>query len=289
MARVLQDKATARDEPTLEQAVLRLAAERPELGQARVAQELARLGYAVSASGVRYIWSKHGLETTYKRLKAIGKAAPLTEGQRAVLRRGEVSRKAARKAGLAALAGAASDERRAQVLFAAAELFVRHGYSGTSIRDIAQRVGLLPGSVYHYFPSKEDLFVAVQREGFEQLMARIDQAVRRGASARERLELACAEHIDAVVGDDPIARVTVTGLFAIHEDALQRRMKKDRGAYDEVFRRLVQDLSLPAHVDRSVFRLSLLGALNWTRVWYRPGGKTPRQIARHLMDIFCPG
>ncbi|MFZ5510666.1 MAG: TetR/AcrR family transcriptional regulator [Pseudomonadota bacterium] len=288
MAQVQHQRA-ARDALTLEQAVLRLAAERPELGQARVARELARLGYSVSASGVRYIWSKHGLETTYKRLKAIGKGAPLTEGQRALLRRGEVSRKAARKAGRVALAGAAGDERRAHVLFAAAELFVRHGYSGTSIRDIAQRVGLLPGSVYHYFPSKEELFLAVQREGFEQLMARIDQAVRQGASARERLELACAEHIDAVVGDDPIARVTVTGLFAIHEDVLQRRMKKDRGAYDEVFRRLVQDLPLPTHVDRSVFRLSLLGALNWTRVWYRPGGKTPRQIARHLMDIFCPG
>jgi AcrR family transcriptional regulator len=282
-------RPAARDALTLEQAVLRLAAERPELGQARAAQELARLGYSVSASGVRYIWRKHGLETTYKRLKAIGKAVPLTDGQRAVLRRGEVSRQAARKASLAVLAGgAAGDERRAQVLFVAAELFVRHGYSGTSIRDIAQRVGLLPGSVYHYFSSKEELFLAVQREGFGQLMARIDQAVRRGASARERLELACAEHIDAVVGDDPIARVTVTGLFAIHEDALQRRMKKDRATYDEVFRRLVRDLALPAHVDRSLFRLSLLGTLNWTRVWYRPGGKTPRQIARHLMDIFCP-
>lgn len=288
-----ENEKLATNNSTLEAAVLRYAREQPQLGQAKVAEALSRLGYAVSPSGVRYIWRKYDLETAYKRLKAIdkamqGRAAQLTASQRERLRRGDVTRKLARKSRLGATAGdgPAADERRDHILLAAAELFVRHGYGGTSIRDIAARVGLLPGSVYHYFPAKEDLFVAVHSEGFRQLMTRVGEVIGRGADPWQRLELACAEHIDAVVGSDPIARITATGLFAIHEAGLQRRLRSDRESYERIFRQLVADLDLPRGADRSLFRLSLLGTLNWVRIWYRPGKKTPRQIARHLIAIF---
>jgi len=79
--------------------------------------------------------------------------------------------------------------------------------------------------------------------------------------------------------------VTATGLFAIHEQRLQRRLRADRAAYDELFRRLIAGLDLPAGTDRSLFRLVLLGALNWTHVWYRPGKLTPREIAAQIIGL----
>lgn len=63
--------AAAHDDSHLsstEEEILRLSREEPELGQAAVAERLRRAGLTISPSGVRYIWQKHGLETTAKRL-----------------------------------------------------------------------------------------------------------------------------------------------------------------------------------------------------------------------------
>lgn len=292
MGRRVGGKRTARG-ATLEHAVLRHARERPQDGQAKAARELARGGVRISPAGVRYIWRKHGLETAYKRLRAIGSSGAgsrkLTPGQIGILRRGEATRRLvqrSRQAGQAEKA-LAPDERRNQILLAAAELFVKHGYAGTSMRDIAKWVGLLPGSVYHYFPAKEDLFAAVSHEGFRQLGARIAAAVSEGRTPRERLEAACTVHIEAMVGRDPIARFAGTALFAIHEQQLQRRTRVDNKAYDELFRKLIDDLKLPRGTNRAVLRLSLFGALNWTQLWYKPGKLTPREIAAQIVAMLC--
>lgn len=274
-----------------EAAALRYAREFPQRGQARAAHDLTRAGQAVSASGVRNIWLRHGLETAYKRLKAVARAsgdpAALTERQRELLRRGDASRRLARKAQrtTAETEGAEAGDRREHIMLAAAQLFVEHGYAGTSMRQIAERAGMLPGSVYHHFPAKEDLFVAIQRESFHILMQNIRGAVRHGSNAWQRLELACAEHINDVAAGNPISQVTATGLFAIHEERLQRRLRSDRADYDRLFRQLIDDLDLPAGTDRSLFRLALLGALNWTHVWYKPGKKTPREIAEQIIAM----
>lgn len=277
---------------TIEQAVVSYAREFPQVGQAKASSELKRMGYAVSASGVRYIWTKHGLETTYKRLKAVsrapdGAAAALTTQQQEILKRGEASRRIARKTqlGLAGRGSSSTGDRREQIVLAAAQLFVEKGYAGTSIRNIADKVGMLPGSVYHYYPAKEDLFVAIHREGFRRLIRNIQKAVQRDIGPWEKLELACAEHIQDVAAGNPIAKVTATGLFAIYEDRLQRRLKGDRENFEQMFRELIADLDLPDEIDRSVFRLALLGALNWTHVWYKPGRKTPKEIAAQLVAM----
>ncbi|MCX7148266.1 MAG: TetR/AcrR family transcriptional regulator [Rhodocyclales bacterium] len=289
----LEDSKPDTGTASLEASVLLFARKHPQFGQAKVAHELNLTGQSISPSGVRYIWKKHDLETAYKRLKALESSSTrvtpkLTGSQLATLKRGDITRRLAQKS-RAAKAGSeaiAPDERQDQILRAAAELFVKRGYGGTSIRDIAHQVGLLPGSVYHHFPSKEDLFVAIHCEGFRQLVIRSENAIRTEADPWQRLELACAVHIASAVAGDAIARITAIGLFAIHEDRLQKRLERDRKNYDQRFRKLVADLDLPGTTDRSIFRLALLGALNWTLIWYRPGKAPPRQIARELIRTF---
>src|ERR1035437_7853197 len=130
--------------PSLEASVLLFASQHPQFGQARVASALTSSGQGISASGVRYIWKKHNMETAYKRLKALQqsparRAGKLTSSQLATLNRGDLTRKLTqisyRGTGRAT---AAPEERQNQILNAAARLFVKQGYAGTSIRDIAQ-------------------------------------------------------------------------------------------------------------------------------------------------------
>jgi hypothetical protein len=57
-----------------------------------------------------------------------------------------------------------------------------------------------------------------------------------------------------------------------------------RDGYEKRFVELVAALPLAAATDRSLWRLQLLGALNWTPTWYRPGGReAPAGIARALV------
>ncbi len=283
-------KIRDRSNADLEDVVLQYASMHPEFGQARVARELKKTGYFISASGVRYIWKRHELETTYKRLKAIEKsrkrgAINFTAEQQAVLERGDSSLKLTRKLKRDSRGDneAGSVQRIDQILNAAAELFSLRGYDGTSIRDIARQVGLLPGSVYHYFPSKEDLFVSLNHTGFSNLIEKVEQAVKGSSDPWQRLELACVAHIELIIAGDGIDRVTGSTLFSYHEQRLLRRLKGDRDRYEGIFARLVAELYLAPGADRSLFRMFLLGVLNWTRVWYRPGKRTPKEIAREIV------
>lgn len=280
----------------VERVVLREARDHPELGQAAVAERLRRQGHRISASGVRYIWQKHGLETAVKRLEALvagseeGLAA-LTEGQRQLLARGALTAQLSR-----ALAGSgAADvddepvERRRLVLNAAAELFSERGYEGTSIRDIARQVGLLPGSVYHHFPSKEELFLAVHREGFNQVIEKLHAAVADGRDPWERLRRACTVHVECIVEGSAAERITGHDLAPGDAHELLAKIRPLRDAYENVFREVIEQLPLAPAVDRRLVRLFLLGAMNWVYVWYRAGRRRPRDIAAELVRMVRSG
>ena len=57
------------------------------------------------------------------------------------------------------------------ILDAARELFVAEGYNNVSIRKIAEKIEYSPAAIYSYFPSKDDIFLALAEEGFRMLFA----------------------------------------------------------------------------------------------------------------------
>jgi AcrR family transcriptional regulator len=69
------------------------------------------------------------------------------------------------------------DERPSEILAAALEAFVEHGYAATRLEDVARRAGITKGTLYLYFESKETLFQAVVRETIVPLLASAAQLV----------------------------------------------------------------------------------------------------------------
>jgi AcrR family transcriptional regulator len=266
------------------EAVLALARQRPELGVVRAARELRKRGVRLSPSGVREIWARHDLGTSYERLlsrkrEGNGEDAALSEAQRALLQRMRVSRRLIQQAG----AEAAGSGRREQLFSAAARVIGAKGYERASLQEICAAAGILPGSLYSHFKSKEELFIKVHAEGFRQLNQAVDRTVAAESDPWRRLEAACAAHLELLVASDDVSLVAGTSLFHSAEPALQRRLNRDRIAYEERFRAMIAALPLPREVDQTLLRLTLFGALNWTKVWYQPGRKTPAEIARHLV------
>lgn len=78
--------------------------------------------------------------------------------------------------------------RRTQLLAIAAELFATRGYSQTTVRDIADEAGILSGSLYHHFDSKEAMLDEILRQFMDGLLSRFEAIVAAGASPRETLD-----------------------------------------------------------------------------------------------------
>ena len=170
------------------------------------------------------------------------------------------------------------DNRRHLVLEAAAKLFARHGFHGTSMRDIAKAVGMVPASIYCHFPSKSILLLAVYEEGVARIIAGVDAAIADAGTPRVALEAACRAHLEGLLDDSAYARVVVRVLPEDAEDVADAMIAL-RDAYEDRFRRIIDKLALPPGTDKRQFRLRLLGALNGVQTWYRPGGALPADIA----------
>lgn len=176
---------------------------------------------------------------------------------------------------------------REKLLSVSARLFARGGFEATSMRDIAKQAGMLAGSMYYHFPSKNDLIVAVYEAGVAEIGAAVDRAVTGRQDPWERLEAACIAHLETLLADSAHAAVMTAELRRL-DARLRRRLVVLRDRYERRFVELVDALPLVAGVDRTLWRLHLLGALNGTATWYRPGGKSPPAIAKGLVSMLTP-
>lgn len=174
------------------------------------------------------------------------------------------------------------DDRRQVVINEAARLFGTKGYEGTSMRDIAAAVNILPGSLYHHFPSKEDLFVAVYAFAVSQSLDAVRAAIANRTDSWARLEAACIAHTQGLLDTNNYAAVLISHLSVTN---LPNQVVALRDSYESVFKELIAELPLPSGIDRRIFRLGLLGSMSWTITWYRPGGETPATIVRKLLSI----
>ena len=177
-----------------------------------------------------------------------------------------------------------SDSRQAQVLDAAAHLFRSKGFEATSMRDIARAVGMLPGSLYCHFESKDDLLAEVYVKGVAQISQAVKAAVQRHVEPWARLEAACIAHMESILQKNDYAQVVVR-VRPGDSAAAHQRLIELRDEFESLLTALIDDLPLKARTDRRMFRLMLLGAMNWSQTWYQPEGLSPRTIARRFIAL----
>jgi len=102
---------------------------------------------------------------------------------------------------------------RQRVLDAALELFAENGVSGSSLQMIADRIGVTKAAVYHQFPSKDEIVLAVLAPGLETLQRSVEEAerletpeARRASMLAALVDLAVSHRrIAAILNADPAA------------------------------------------------------------------------------------
>jgi TetR/AcrR family transcriptional regulator, cholesterol catabolism regulator len=93
-------------------------------------------------------------------------------------------------------------EPRLRILRAAAEQFRKKGYKGTTVRDIAQAVGMLSGSLFHHFATKEEILLEIMREAFISVCVAHEAVLASDRQPVEKLRELIRQEMDAILSDD---------------------------------------------------------------------------------------
>jgi len=97
------------------------------------------------------------------------------------------------------------EERPAEIIAAALETFAERGFAATRLDDIAERAGVTRGTLYLYFPSKEDLFKAVVRQAIVPVIARGEAMLGQSQESSAALLAKILLMIPGVVADSPVS------------------------------------------------------------------------------------
>ena len=181
--------------------------------------------------------------------------------------------------------------RDEEILSAAIQVFSHKGYAAASLQDVADAVGLLKGSLYHYISSKESLLYRIFQESHEEgaaLMAAVDElGLTPDAKLREfvrRLTLFYAQHRER-------ASLYFSEWRHLTGEDLQTVMEQRRD-----FERYVRTIVADAHehgltnpdLDVQLATRYILTAVNGVILWYRPEGPLPAEdIAEQIAELAC--
>lgn len=166
-----------------------------------------------------------------------------------------------------------------QLLDVAARLFGEHGYEATTLEQIAQELGILKGSLYHYISSKAELLDLINRRRLEQLIAQAQAIEELDLPSDIKLERVMRAHLatlDQYYPEssqwfvEPAPPRGGAGESAKPSDSPNRDYERlvsrviATGMHDGVFR---------SDLDPQVAALTLLGSCNWLTRWYQRGGR----------------
>ena len=181
-------------------------------------------------------------------------------------------------------AGSSGKKTLAAIREACLDLIHEHGFEAMSLRQLATRVGLQPGSLYNHIETKQDLLFDLIHNHMVTLLASIDEALDGIEDPIDRLKAFIAFHLtyhierkrEVFIGSselrslEPKNRKKIVALRRAYEDRLCDIL--DRGAARKLFK--IDDTRVSAY--------AILAMLTGICTWYDPKGRTNRQ---QLIDI----
>jgi AcrR family transcriptional regulator len=184
--------------------------------------------------------------------------------------------------------------RRDELLELAATMFAERGLRATTVRDIADAAGILSGSLYHHFSSKEEMVDEVLRGFLDWLFDRYQQIIDTESNPLARLKglfMASFDaiehhHAEVVIYQDEAKRLSGQPRFDYVEE-LNRRQRK---MWVEVLTEGIAQGYFRPDVDVDlVYRF--IRDTTWVSVrWYQPGGPlTAQQVGQQYLSIVLGG
>jgi AcrR family transcriptional regulator len=184
---------------------------------------------------------------------------------------------------------------RQRIVAAAAKVFSRKGYQLALLSEIAAEAGIHVTALYYHFDSKERLVEEMLNHLALRVANRVQaevEALGEQASYRERILAAAKAQMAAILSETDYMKAHGRVLYQVPEDVRLRHFKILRLGY-AIWRSLIHEAWLRGEIRRDlepgITTQLLMGSLNWSPEWYKPGRLSPAEIAERAVDIAFDG
>lgn len=182
--------------------------------------------------------------------------------------------------------------RKEQVIRKAAELFKEKGYAASSMRDLAQKLGIEAASLYSHIKSKEEILRSLCFEMAAEFRKSLEEVEKKNVSASEKLKLGIIGHIQVMARD-----LTASAVFMNEHRHLSQPFLRDflllRINYINRFKLIIEEGVKNGEfkdIDRKLAVMTLFSSLNWMPLWYDPMGTIePIELGQQLADMLMTG
>lgn len=179
------------------------------------------------------------------------------------------------------------DRKRDVLLREAAASFNRRGYHGTSLAEIAKKLGVTKAALYTYVPSKEELLYFCHDSAMDSAVEILAQARAGSGDGLQKLAITLRRYLELMLGEDGcyVVLLEENAMKPAHMRAIiKRRDKFEQGLRELVSEGIADGSIVPCNPKLAIFMI--MGAMNWSRKWYQPDGVwTGAQIAVALTEI----
>ncbi|PKM23152.1 MAG: TetR/AcrR family transcriptional regulator [Gammaproteobacteria bacterium HGW-Gammaproteobacteria-14] len=179
------------------------------------------------------------------------------------------------------------DSPRGKLLSAAARLFREQGFDRTTVRDIAREVGIQSGSLFHHFPTKEDILYAVMGEVIRFNTERLRQAIAGTHDPVQRLRGLIRAELQAIIGDTREAMSVLVYEWRCLTPEHQKDTLALRAIYEQLWMDTLEGLRSHGRLrgDAFIIRRLITGMTSWSSNWFDAHGNlTIDQLADIILE-----
>ncbi|MDT4932618.1 MAG: hypothetical protein QOK11_510 [Pseudonocardiales bacterium] len=179
-----------------------------------------------------------------------------------------------------------------QVLLVAARTFTERGYDGTSMDELARKLGITKSAIYHHVSGKDELLRLATDRALDGLSAVTAEATAMDGPAIDRLEHVVRRSVEVLVDELPFVTLLlrVRGNTTVERRALARRREIDH-AISALVAQAEADGDVRPDVDPALTARLLFGMVNSLVEWYRPtrNGVGKAELAEAVCKIAFSG
>ena len=180
-----------------------------------------------------------------------------------------------------------------QILGTAVTIFMKKGYLGTSVREIADRMGVKAGSLYYHIQSKEEILIRIHDVLIDHLLEESEKIVANDTiDARKKFELFATELLRVMGELRPYAVVFFRDYRFLPASEF-KKINRKRKRYQELLHKIIKQGIKEGEfrkVDTKIIRLGVFGMFLWAHTWLEPKGRLEiKKIAEAFSDVVLNG